>query len=85
MHKIGRPSRNKTIALSECEKIELESPLLTDALGNINNKIIHGDSLDILSQLPEKFVDPPYNVNKIYSNSSFRQMNECDYQNWLES
>jgi len=87
--KNGRSSRNKTISLSESEKDKLSKEILLAVGESIEDAVIHGDSLQIMSDLPGNFVDllivdPPYNLNKVYSSSSFKKMNDAEYQNWLE-
>ncbi len=90
MRIIEKSPRNKTLIVNEAEKAELESRLLTDTKEQLKNKVICGDSLHILKNVPDNFVDlliadPPYNLNKVYSNSSFKKMNEREYRDWLES
>ncbi len=86
-------SRNKTIKLCSEEKAEFKKKLITNQAfdhGNVINKIIHGDSLSVIPNLPENFVDllivdPPYNMSKIYAESAFKKRDNHDYQEWLES
>jgi site-specific DNA-methyltransferase (adenine-specific) len=53
-----------------------------------NNKIIHGDSLDILSvEVPNSsvdliFVDPPYNIGKNFNGHKDKWATDDDYLNW---
>ena len=90
MHKIEKSHRNKTLILNESEKFELESDLFTKVPEQLEDTVIHGDSLEILGGLPDEFVDllivdPPYNLNKVYSRRSFKKMNASQYQDWLKS
>ena len=87
--KTGTSARNKTLTLSDPEKDAL-SGQLSSTLENLENAVIHGDSLDVMKKLPDGFVDlliadPPYNMNKVYSGRSFGKMSTAEYQNWLES
>ncbi len=90
MGKIEKSPRNKTLTLNAGEQSELENDLCTDIPEPLENKIIHGDSLKILKNLPAQWVDllivdPPYNLNKIYSSHSFKKMSANEYQDWLTS
>lgn len=81
--------RNKTIIVNESEKEELSKDILSKGKNFIENSVIHGDCLQVIKELPDRFVDllivdPPYNLNKIYSSSSFKKMSATEYQNWLE-
>ena len=89
MNFIEKSSRNKTIILNEHDKEDLSKKILSGVESFFENKIIHGDSLNIIQDLPDLFVDllvvdPPYNLNKVYSSSSFKKMSDLEYQNWLD-
>lgn len=91
-------ARNRTIRLTaEQERAYLNK---CAALGggadfsDIANKIILGDSFDVLLRLPDKFADlliadPPYNLRKTYGASKFRKMAAKDYEaytrSWIEA
>lgn len=56
-------------------------------LGNDKHKIIHGDALEVLKELPDKFVDlifadPPYNIGKNFNGHKDKWSTEEDYLNW---
>jgi adenine-specific DNA-methyltransferase len=56
-------------------------------LGNNIHKIIHGDAVEALSQLPDNsidliFADPPYNIGKNFNGHKDRWTTEDDYLNW---
>ena len=90
MNQTKRSSKNKTLSLNESEISELESDLLNKVTNHLENKIIHGNSLQLLKNLPDNFVDlliadPPYNLNKMYCTNSFKKRNGNDYQEWLDS
>lgn len=86
--------RNRTIVLekNDAEKYR-ENLVFADQktnLKNVRNKIICGDSFEILEQLPEKhfdllFADPPYNLSKNFGKNSFKQTSLEDYEIWLDS
>ena len=85
-----RSARNKTISLTQEDEIILSNQIKSTSDEFLENSIIEGDCLKAIANLPDKFVDllvvdPPYNLNKVYSNSSFKKMNEGEYQGWLES
>ena len=91
-----RAERNRTISLTETET-NLYLPkcvCLTkaSALSDITDTIIHGDALNVIEYLPDAFidlliVDPPYNLNKTFNNTTFKQMNDTEYaaytENWI--
>jgi len=89
-----RAPRNRTVFVSDEEK-----PLLTSRLVevtgplpmiDIENRTVHGDLLEILEWLPERFVDllildPPYNLSRTFGETNFRQQSMHDYHRWFES
>ena len=90
--------KNKTIDLSIEEGAEylahcvrVEAPV---SLGDVLDRTILGDCLDVLPLLPRGFADlliadPPYNLNKDFHGSRFARMDEADYEaytiQWLET
>lgn len=86
--------RNRTLKLSSKEifslrerLIKLGKPVCT---GIIQNRIINQDLFEVLPHLPSLFVDllivdPPYNLNKTFGESSFRKMGGLEYEDWLDS
>lgn len=89
-------SRNKTLKIENliCEKEELFKEFLIrkeDILGeNLKNKIVNGDTFDILKIFPESFVDllivdPPYNLTKKYDGTKFNRVNDESYLEWFDS
>jgi site-specific DNA-methyltransferase (adenine-specific) len=91
-----RAERNRTITLAQAEaNFYLNQCVSADSirtLTNITDIVIWGDAFEILEQLPDSFVDlividPPYNLNKKYGDSVFRQMNDNEYrvftENWI--
>lgn len=85
--------RNKTLKLEEkdrCLKDNLMTLSYHAALAEITNKTIHQDIFSVLPYLPESFanllfIDPPYNLNKTFKDTSFKSMSNREYENWLES
>jgi site-specific DNA-methyltransferase (adenine-specific) len=85
---------NRSLRLTEeelkkysSEFIQLDKP---QNLKSITNKIINQDILSAVKYLPEKFVDllfidPPYNITKKFNRVSFRQMNNEEYEDWVDS
>lgn len=86
--------RNKTIKLDKHEiltyrkrLIKLTKPTFVKA---IENKTIHQDIFEALDYLPNNFVDllfvdPPYNLNKAFNLTSFKEMESEKYELWLDS
>jgi site-specific DNA-methyltransferase (adenine-specific) len=86
-----RAKRNRTITLNDTD-INRYVSLCTRSY--VENSLIYGDTFEVLNRLPSSFVDllivdPPYNLNKTYSNSSFKKMNDDEYcsftRNWLKA
>ena len=91
-----RAERNRTISLTETETNLYLSKCVcltkASALSDITDTIIHGDALNVIEYLPDAFidlliVDPPYNLNKTFNNTTFKQMNDTEYaaytENWI--
>src|SRR5256714_229109 len=88
-----RAPRNRTLGLSGAEKTVLCKLLLRPPLAgdktSLLNRIVCGDTLDILSHLPKAFVDllildPPYNLSKKFGSEVFREMTLAEYERWFE-
>jgi site-specific DNA-methyltransferase (adenine-specific) len=92
-----KSGRNKTIDISledgreYLEKcIHVNSPM---AFGDVENKIVIGDTFDVMSCLPRNFVDllivdPPYNMDKEFNGNKFSKKDESEYREytaaWIE-
>ncbi len=86
--------RNRTIELNDVEierfrkkLIKIDRPVLVE---EIENKTICQDVFEVLDYLPDKFVDlvfvdPPYNLNKKFNLTSFKEMESDKYERWLDS
>ncbi|NOT46480.1 MAG: site-specific DNA-methyltransferase [Acidobacteria bacterium] len=85
-----RAPRNRTISVSKTDAIECSSRITNGPSANSLNKIICGDALAAFAELPTArfdllFADPPYNMNKDFGGSKFKQTSLEQYQNWLDS
>ena len=86
--------RNRSIALTSDEQTFYQQQLvkLFSAVDpeRIENKTINQDLWEILDFLPRNFVDllfidPPYNLNKTFNNTRFRERSCQAYADWLET
>lgn len=89
-----RAPQNRTLSISKEEVIKCKSKLLilnkNIDKNKIKNSVINQNIFDVLEYLPEKFVDlliidPPYNLNKIFSSINFKEMINSEYEVWIES
>lgn len=94
-----KSARNKTIKCDLQEQFDLFKTCLQlrqriDNIEDCKNKILYGDSFQILSLLPLKsfdlvVADPPYNLRKTYSETTFKKQAQEEYENytrqWIES
>lgn len=92
-----KSNRNKTIDISiEDGMVYLKRCIRLDEkveLDKVRNKIIVGDTFDVMDKLPSEFVDlmivdPPYNLSKNYHGNVFRKTNRDEYRkftvSWIE-
>ena len=93
-----KAANNRSLDLSEAERRRLlarcvrpEGPLTPD---EALDRILPGDSLELLELLPRGFADlliadPPYNLTKNYNGSRFSRMGEAEYaaytERWLDA
>ncbi len=86
--------RNKTLTLSEKEKLSLKERLLT--IENLKsgkstmNKTINADTIKALKYLPNGFadliiIDPPYNLTKDFNGHIFKKMSNKEYDAYLKT
>ena len=89
-----RAPRNRTLSLSEQDVVRLRGRLLDVdrplSLSECARRTIHGDSFLALPLLPEEsvdllVVDPPYNLTKAFSTSTFKGQPLAEYEEWLHS
>lgn len=85
---------NRTLSLSPSEIKSLKEKLLSIndkvPMEKIKNKIIIGDIFYTLDFLPSDFVDllfvdPPYNLYKKFNQSEFKEMDDKNYEEWIDS
>ena len=89
----SRAANNRTITLENSEMEGLKRELLTSqniTAANIVNKILCGDTLDLLKNIPDKFadliiIDPPYNLTKNFNGVQFNARSESNYEDYLLS
>ena len=67
------------------DKIKAENTI--EEFSNNNGRIIHGDALEVLQQIPDEsidliFVDPPYNIGKNFSGRKDKWKTDKDYLDW---
>lgn len=93
-----KSNRNKTIDISLEDGKEYLKNCISKVdnktvFNQIENKIIIGDTFQVLPKLPEKFVDllivdPPYNTDKLFNNNHFSKMDNTSYEkytvSWIE-
>ncbi len=89
-----RAPRNRTMTLGDADISQLKKRLIKldkpVSLSEIENKTIHQDVFEALEYLPDSFVDlvfvdPPYNLNKTFNGTSFKEMESGKYEEWLDS
>ena len=89
-----RAPRNRTIFFSNDEFSKYKNNLVkltkSATVEEITNRTIHQDIFESLDFLPDKFVDlvfvdPPYNLNKTFNLTSFKEMESEKYEQWLDS
>lgn len=89
-----RAPRNRTLVIDESEKNQLMARTISltrpHEIHEIENRLIHQDLLSCVDLLPDGFIDlliidPPYNLNKKFSTSSFSKTSSASYEEWLES
>lgn len=85
--------RNKTIDISLEEGKEYFARSIrvqkNVQLSEVLDKVICGDTFEVMKYLPEKFVnlaivDPPYNLTKDYNGRKFKESSDEKYKDFLE-
>ena len=88
-----RAPRNRTLTLSDEEREKFRKRLVdpTEVRGrrSVKDKLICGDTFDVLSTLPKKWfdlviADPPYNLTKSFGRESFKKTTLDRYERFLE-
>jgi len=89
-----RAGRNRTIELSAAERATCSARLLKPANqvseAEVLDQVIHADIFSSLGLLPDAFVDllfvdPPYNMDKVFGEERFKEMNDAQYADWLDA
>ncbi len=86
-----RAGRNRTLTVQQTEIAQLRSHVLRpDEIkgDNFFDRTILGDYVDVLQKIPKGCVDllildPPYNLNKKFGESSFSKVSVEEYTQWL--
>ncbi len=85
---------NRSIGISSKEMSAYKKGLVklksTAAVGEISGKIINQSIFEALEFLPDEFidllfVDPPYNLDKKFNQSQFKEMDPERYEAWIDS
>ena len=88
-----RAPRNRTIDLDDNERKKYKKRLIKIdkdvSIEEILNKTIHQDIFEVLDYMPSNsidlvFVDPPYNLNKTFNLTTFKEMESEKYEEWLD-
>jgi site-specific DNA-methyltransferase (adenine-specific) len=89
MSKVRAP-RNRTLSLTEPERDNLRGRLAApDALpSEFLDRTILGNCLEVAKKLPRSFadllfLDPPYNLNKRFGDTTFERRPVDEYADWL--
>ncbi|GAB4294322.1 MAG: hypothetical protein Kow0090_08940 [Myxococcota bacterium] len=89
-----RAPRNRTIELNPSEREKYKRRLINInkqvSVDEILNKTIHQDIFEAMGYLPNEFVDllfvdPPYNLNKTFNLTKFKEMESEKYERWMDS
>ncbi len=89
-----RAPLNRTLTLSDEELLRFKGKLVKPV--NLKkdiiprDSIVHGDLFEAIDRLPGNFidllfVDPPYNLQKKFNSSEFKEMSPERYEEWLDS
>lgn len=85
-----RAPRNRTITLSDADRARLRTKLVSEptTISSLENCTIHGDCITVSRTLPKASVDllvldPPYNLNKRFGDSTFSRRPVEEYSEWL--
>lgn len=90
----NRAGRNRTIFLRKDEVSIYKSRLISlskaTSVDKIENKTILQDLFLAIKYLPTSFVDllfidPPYNLTKNFNSNTFREMQDDEYERWIDS
>ena len=88
-----RAPRNRTLTICHDERSYLSQLILHEIPASCEKPpqgVAHGDYKDWLSVIPPEsvdllFLDPPYNLSKVFDGVTFSKQKESRYTEWLES
>lgn len=90
-----RAPNNRTITLSDAERDHYAAHLLHPgsgllALDAMRGRTLHADLFDVIDDLPRSsfhllFLDPPYNLNRMFNSTHFKAMPPDEYAAWVET
>lgn len=87
-----RAPRNRTISIANDEREALRDRLLlaSDLPSEFFGRTIFGDSNEVIAKLPGQSIDllildPPYNLNKKFGQTSYSKVAVDDYSKWLRN
>lgn len=85
-----RAPRNRTLVLTDADRTTLTPRLVaaTDVEPGLVDRTVLGDCLEVASRLPRETVDllvldPPYNLNKRFGDTTFARRAVDEYTAWL--
>ncbi|MDM8520980.1 DNA methyltransferase [Anaerolineales bacterium HSG6] len=96
MEEKKRAPRNKTLTVDQDEYVFLSNKLKKHnsnqplSIENILNSTMHGDTLNIIEDIPANtfdlvIIDPPYNLNKNYNGFQFKSRSDDAYIDYLRA
>ncbi|SBT08381.1 M.DraI [Candidatus Accumulibacter aalborgensis] len=89
-----RAPRNRTLTIAAEETLSLIAKTITLETNvkpeDIHGSVIHQDIFECIRYLPDAFIDllvidPPYNLNKTFSETKFSKTTSANYEQWLDS
>jgi site-specific DNA-methyltransferase (adenine-specific) len=89
-----KSTRNRTLTLTEEEVIKYSNQAITVnnsiSQTSLINKTIHQDLFSVLDFLPNSFIDllfidPPYNLTKIFNSSAFNKTTDENYKEYIDN
>jgi site-specific DNA-methyltransferase (adenine-specific) len=94
MENIQKAPRNRTIVLTENDRKQFQQRLKTInkgvSLADIIDSTLWQDSFEVIDLLPDKSIDlliadPPYNLTKNFNGNTFSEMNNENYEMYLDA
>ena len=86
--KKNRAGRNRTLAVTSEEIVELQSHILYPQtiadITEFSNRLINANIFDVIDSIPNGsanliIIDPPYNLSKAFNSSSFTAKSDDKY------